>query len=480
MNSEAHLRRAKIVCTLGISSNTYAKIKALAESGMDVARLNFSHGTYEEHRELIHMVRRVSEDIGKPIAILQDLPGPKIRVQTFKKGAVELKEGDMFTVTTRTVTGNENIVSVSYKGFSGDVTPGETVLLDDGNLKLTVEEIEGPDVHCRVVYGGILKDHKGLNLPGSVLSVDALTEKDKEYLRFGIEHNVDYVAVSFVQKSGDIIMAKKEIESAGRDIPVIAKIEKPQAVDCIDEITDYADVIMIARGDLGVEMFTEEIPPIQKKIIKLCNEKGVPVITATQMLESMIHQARPTRAEAADVANAVLDGTDAVMLSAETAAGAFPVESVKMMSRIVSLIESETEMQYQLLRRKQDWIYPAQVAIGYSACHAAQMTGSAAIICLTQSGSTARMISRFRPDHTILAVTPREDTYHRLSLVWGVSTHKVEHEFPDNMDDALHHIFIMLKDRGFIRTGDKVVITAGIPFQKMRGSNMLRIEEVVV
>ncbi|MFC1476987.1 pyruvate kinase [candidate division KSB1 bacterium] len=478
MTHTRHTRRAKIVCTLGPSSDTYEKIRELAEAGLDVARLNFSHGSHVYHKKTYEQIRKVSADIHKPIAVLQDLQGPKIRVQQFQNGEILLQPDDKFILTTREVTGTKDIVSVSYKSFCNDVTPGEPVLLDDGNIKLVVEEIKGEDVHCRVVYGGPLKDHKGLNLPGAVLSVPALTDKDMDDLRFGLELGVDYVALSFVQKPEDIRFIKEKIHAAGKNTPVVAKIEKPQAVADIESIIELTDAIMIARGDLGVEMDTEEVPPIQKKIIKLCNEKGVPVITATQMLESMIHSSRPTRAEAADVANAILDGSDAVMLSGETAAGAYPVESVETMSRIMALIEEDSNDRYALLRRKQNVEYPTSVAIGYSACHSAQMVNASAIICLTQSGSTANMIARFRPETPIIAVTPNESACFRLPLIWGVSVIKIDHEFPDNMNEALDAIFDMLRTRHYIKPGDRVVVTAGIPFAKMRSTNMLRIEEI--
>ncbi|MFC1555462.1 pyruvate kinase [candidate division KSB1 bacterium] len=478
MKKKSYERRAKIICTLGPSSNSYSSIIALANAGMNVARLNFSHGTHEQHAEKIDILRKVSFDIGRPIGILLDLQGPKIRVQKFKDGEVFLKGGQEFVLTTRDVVGDDTIVSVSYPDFHNDVEPGEQVLLDDGNLRMTVDEISGQDVHCIVDYGGRLKDHKGLNLPGSVLSVDALTDKDKDDLEFGLKKGVDFVALSFVQQPEDIIMIKDIISGAGHSTPVIAKIEKPQAVERIKEIAEVTDMIMIARGDLGVEMATEEVPPIQKRIIRICNDLGVPVITATQMLESMIDHPRPTRAEAADVANAILDGSDAVMLSGETAAGKYPVDAAETMSRIVTLIESDTLDKFGLHRRKPDWEYPTPVAIGYSACNTAQMVKAKAIICLTQSGSTALMIARFRPETPIHVVTPRIDTYFRTALIWGVKVHHTEDMFPDHMDDAIHHVFIMLKDRKVVKKGDKVVITAGIPFDKVGCTNMLRIEEV--
>jgi len=444
---------------------------------MDVARLNFSHGSHDDHQKVIKIIRQVSGELNKPIAILQDLQGPKIRVQDFEQGRVELKTGSEFILTTRHLLGTEKTGSVSYDSFHKDVKVGDPILLDDGLLKLKVEKIHGADVHCRILFGGILSNKKGLNLPGSILSINALTDKDIEDLRFGLQMDVDYVALSFVQKPQDIIDIKKLIHAENKDIPVVAKIEKPQAVQEINPITDLADVIMVARGDLGVEVSAEEVPPIQKKIIALCNQKGKPVITATQMLESMIHNPRPTRAEASDVANAILDGTDAVMLSGETASGSFPVEAVETMHRIVQLIEKEQETRWDLRRRMPSLTYDSTLAIGYCACHAADLVKAAAIVCLTQTGSTARMIARYRPDQPILAITHTKKSLSRMALLWGVSAYQIE-EFKTNMDHAIHDVFEILKKQGAVKPGDKIVFTAGLPFSVRRGTNMLRIEKI--
>lgn len=471
-------RRAKIVCTLGPSSDTYEKVKAMAKAGMDVARLNFSHGSHEGHQKVIMIIRKVAKELKKPIAILQDLQGPKIRILKFTEGFVELKRGDTFILTTRDVEGNDKIVSVSYKSFYKDVNVGDIVLLDDGLLKLKVEKIRGLDVFCKVIYGGVLSNHKGLNLPGNILSVSALTDKDKKDLRFGMNMDVDYVALSFVQKPKDIEEIKGIISRAKKDIPVVAKIEKPQAVESIEDIIDKTDVIMVARGDLGVELSAEEVPPIQKRIISLCNKNGTPVITATQMLESMIHNPRPTRAEASDVANAILDGTDAVMLSGETAVGKFPVASVQTMHRIVNLIEKKVRsVNWETRRRHSDQKYSISSTIGFSACQAADLIDAAMIVCLTQSGTTARMISRYRPKQPLIAVTHTERSLRRLNLVWGVLPHSI-HEFGDNIDEAITDILKIIIRKSPVKKGDKIVITAGLPFHTRRGTNMLRIEEI--
>ncbi len=471
-------RKAKIICTLGPSSNTPEKIKSLALAGMDVARLNFSHGTHDEHKKLIRIIRRISGEINKPISIIQDLQGPKIRIQSFKDGPITLKTGDIFTLTTRKIIGDKSVVSVSYPAFSRDVKPGDTVLLDDGLVQLKVKRVKEKDVICQVKYGGRLSNHKGLNLPGSTLSVRALTGKDKEDLLFGLKMDVDYIALSFVQKPQDITDLKKIIAKAGKDTPVIAKIEKPQAVEAIEAITDVADVVMVARGDLGVEVSAEEVPPIQKHIISLCNRKGVPVITATQMLDSMIHNPRPTRAEASDVANAILDGSDAVMLSGETASGKYPVTAVQIMQKIVSLIEKKSPSEKLVAREIDDYgKVDISSTVGFSACQAAELINAALIVCLTQTGSTARMIARFRPQQRLIAATHTEGSLRRLNLIWGILPHRIR-EFGGNLDDAIDEIINLITKKGMAKKGDKIIITAGLPFYSRRGTNMLRIEEI--
>lgn len=470
-------RKAKIIATLGPSSDSYDVIQNLIIAGANVFRLNFSHGTHDYHKKLIEKVREASDFLKIPVAILQDLQGPKIRVQTFENGQVKLEHGAKFTLTVREIVGNENIVSVSYKTFNKDVKVKDWVLLDDGNLRLQVEKIEGTEVHCEVIFGGILKDKKGLNLPGAILSVPCLTEKDKKDLDFGLENNVDYVALSFVQKPEDVQELKKIITSKGRTTPIISKIEKPQAVEKIEEIIDYTDIIMIARGDLGVEMNTEEVPPIQKEIIKTCNRRGIPVITATQMLDSMIENPRPTRAEASDVANAILDGTDAIMLSGETAAGAFPIESVETMSNIVRLIEKNESPRWDLQRRRINVVYSSGFAIGYSACHSADLVDAKAIVCLTMNGITAKTISRFRPAKPIIALTPNPKTYRRVSLLWGVVSFLTE-GLDGNVEEVLKKVFNELIEDDIVKKGDKIVLTAGLPFYEKLQTNMLRIEEI--
>lgn len=470
-------RKVKIVCTLGPATNSYEKILAVAKAGMDVARFNFSHGSYEDHQKRFDWVRQASAEIKKPIAILQDLQGPKIRVRKFEKDQIELTQGQRFTLTIREVLGNEKEASVSYPTFNKDVKPHDTILLDDGNLTLKVIEVQDTDVHCEVVYGGILKNNKGVNLPGSILSVESLTDKDREDLSFGLKLGVDYVALSFVQKPEDIKLIKELIYYHGKDTPVIAKIEKPQAVTRITEILELTDGVMIARGDMGVEMQVHEVPPIQKEIIALCNKKGKPVITATQMLESMIYNPRPTRAEATDVANAVLDGTDAVMLSAETASGAYPIEAVEHMHNIIVAIEKRRNEPWNQRDKPHADAYTEALAIGEAATRAAEVMKAGKIACLTDSGTTAKLISRFRPSRPIIALSPSEKALRRLALYWGVWGMQVG-DFRDNVDDAVFSVIELLKSRNLVRKDEKLVITAGLPFTLKRESNMLRIETV--
>ncbi len=470
-------RRTNIVCTLGPRSRSYADVLALADAGMDVARLNFSHGTHEEHAALIETVRAVSDRVGRQIAVLQDLQGPKIRVGRFACGRVELASGDTFVLTARQVPGDSHHASVSYPSFADDVGEGHTVLLDDGKIKLEVRHVDGPDVHCKVIHGGTLSDNKGLNLPDAVLSVSAVTHKDDADLDFGLDMGVDYVAVSFVQTAADLVSVKGRIAARGKHVPVVAKIERRQAVADFDAISDQADAVMIARGDLGVEMLTEEVPAVQKDLIARCNAKGIPVITATQMLDSMVLRPRPTRAEASDVANAVLDGSDAVMLSAETASGDFPVEAVQTMDHIITLIETRSGARWDLKRRKPDFVYPRALAVGYSACHAADLVQARVIVCLTQSGETARMVARFRPRQPIVAVSSSVEACRRACLVWGVRA-LLAPRFDGDIDDAVRDIVGRLKELGVVAPGDTMVLTAGLPFAARSETNMLRIEQL--
>ncbi len=392
--------KAKIVCTLGPSSNGVEMLTSLLHAGMDVVRLNFSHGTYEEHRSTLKNVREAAKRSSVELTVLQDLQGPKIRIGDLGVPFIELQEGAPFTITTDHVIGGPTKVSTTYSGLANDVRPGDTLLLDDGKLQLSVREIRGNDVICTVVVGGSLSAHKGINLPGVAVSAPSFTEKDLRDLEFGIQQDIDYVALSFVRKAEDIRELRKAIIERvgnGRSLPIIAKIEKPQAISNIDSIIAAADGIMVARGDLGVELPPEDVPILQKMIIRKCNRVGKPVIVATQMLESMIHSPTPTRAEASDVANAVVDGCDAVMLSGETSVGSYPLEAVRIMDRIISKVESEGVGRSRVLDRSVASVEGRPDALGRAACVLAEQMRAAAIVVVTRSGQTARIISHYRP-----------------------------------------------------------------------------------
>ena len=470
-------RRAKIVCTLGPASANAAMIEQLVRAGMDVARLNFSHGDHASQQRILDTVRATAKRLGRAVAVMQDLQGPKIRIGQLPGGGVDLLVGQTFTLSATPSVSGADRVSVSYVDFARDVRPGDPVLLDDGQLQLQVIDVRGNDVRCEVRVGGRLTDRKGLNLPGSTLSVAALTPKDYEDLAFGARAGVDWVAMSFVQRPADIQLLRTALAALGADTPIIAKIEKPQAVACLDDILDVADGVMVARGDLGVEVPAEEVPGIQKRIIASCNRRGIPVITATQMLESMIHNPRPTRAEASDVANAILDGTDAVMLSAETASGNFPARAAETMARIVAIAERDAPRRWDLQRRDAAEPYDPALAIGYAACLAADMLAVRAIVCLTQSGTSARMAARFRPQVPIISLSSNPVTCRQLALVWGVNPVLCQ-EFGDNLDASIGTLIEELRDAQLLRPGDRAVFTCGQPFSAQRATNTLRIEDV--
>ncbi|MBU2498119.1 MAG: pyruvate kinase, partial [Proteobacteria bacterium] len=406
----------KIVCTIGPASDSPDIIAALIQAGMSVARLNFSHGTRHEHGEKIRMIRKVSEDLKRPIAILQDLAGPKIRVGKIPEPGIRLEPGETFVLTSQEVIGTKQGVTVSYPNLPREVKTGDTILLADGFMEVFVKEVTGSEIACQVVTGGTLTSHKGVNLPVGTIQAPALTEKDRADLLFGLENGVDYVALSFVRRAEDLREVKAHILERKMDTPVIAKIEKHEAILNIDEIMAVSDGIMVARGDLGVEIPLEKVPYLQKELIRKANTIGKPVITATQMLRSMVDSPRPTRAEAADVANAVLDGTDAVMLSEETAIGSYPVEAVRFMARIIESTEENFPHSRYLKLVPQKEI---SESVAHASCVLADHLDAAAIIATTQSGLTARHISRFRPARPILALSPHRTTVRKLTLSWG-------------------------------------------------------------
>jgi pyruvate kinase len=467
------MRRTKIVCTIGPASDTEDMIAKLIAAGMNVARLNFSHGTQEYQRDLVKKIKRVRKALSKPVAILQDLQGPKIRIGTIANGFFQLQSGQEFILTSDDVPGDQNRVSVSLKSLPRDVTAGHSILLADGNIELRVERVVPPDIHCRVVVGGQLSSHKGINLPGSDVHVDSLTAKDRQDILVGLEEGVDAVALSFVRRASDILACRQIIKEHGGNLPIIAKIEKHEAVDNIDSIVAASQAVMVARGDLGVEIDLEKVPLVQKSIIQKCNALGKPVITATQMLQRMVDNPRPTRAEATDVANAILDGTDAVMLSEETAVGKYPTEAVMMMDRIARSAESVLdEMKFENIPIEAG----TSDAISRSSYFIAREIGAAAIITPTWSGSTACLVSRFRPKQPIVASTPNEATVDFLSLCWGVIPLLIQPS--DTLEEMIRSSLQAAQRAGYLEAGQQVIITGGAPLHMAGNTNFIKVERV--
>ncbi len=479
MNPLQH-SNTKIVCTLGPSSNSVEMLTQLVRSGIDVVRLNFSHGTHEDHLMTLQNVQHAMTRTGKSVTVLQDLQGPKIRIGEFNVPFIDLRPEEEFTVTTDPIIGDASRVSTTYTNLTRDVHPGDFILLDDGKVRVRVIEVKGNDVRCEVITGGTLSAHKGINLPNVAVSTPSLTAKDIRDLEFGIRHDVDYVALSFVRTADDIRGLRKEIIGRiekGRFLPIVAKIEKPQAVANIDAIITEADCIMIARGDLGVELPPEDVPMLQKKIIRKCNEAGKPVIIATQMLESMINSPTPTRAEANDVANGVVDGADAVMLSGETSVGKYPLETVQIMDRIIKKVESENYGTQRILDHPHQGVSSRHDALARAACVLAEQMNAAAIVCVTRSGETARVVSRYRPRTRILAITDRVKILRRLNLIWGVHGITIE-DLEQDSDKALKQIQEQLLNLGLIQRGEYVVVLAGQPFFARGSTNFIEVEKV--
>jgi len=463
-------RRAKIVSTIGPACSSPEQIRALVDAGIDVARLNMSHGEHAVHEQVFHRMRAAAEETGRGVGILADLQGPKIRIGRFPDGPVRLTLGDEFTITTEDVPGSRRQVSTTYQGLPGDVNAGDTVLIDDGRVALEVASVDGPRVHTTVKVGGMVSDNKGLNLPGVAVSVPALTEKDEEDLRWALRLGVDMVALSFVRSSEDAEICYRIMEEEGVRVPLIAKIEKPQAVEALPEIVAAFDGIMVARGDLGVELPLEQVPIVQKRAIELCREKARPVIVATQMLESMISAPRPTRAEASDVANAVFEGADAVMLSGETSVGQYPIESVQTMSRIVQVAEKASLHATHALNRVPETVGGA---IARAAAEVGALVGAEALVAFTMSGETARRLSRYRSPIPLLAFTSVAATRGRLAHVWGVETFIVPHAH--HTDDMVRQVEQGLLETGRVQKGDRVVIVAGSPPGTPGSTNALRV-----
>ncbi|GAA1885278.1 pyruvate kinase [Streptantibioticus ferralitis] len=470
------MRRAKIVCTLGPATDSYDQIKALVEAGMDVARFNLSHGSHAEHEERYHRVRKAAEETGRSVGILVDLQGPKIRLGRFAEGPVLLERGDEFTITVDDIEGDRQICGTTYKGLAADVSRGERILVDDGRVTLEVTDVEGPRVHTMVIEGGLISDHKGLNLPGVAVSVPALSHKDLEDLRWALRIGADVIALSFVRNGRDAEDVLRVMAEEQRRIPVIAKIEKPQAVEHLDEIVDAFDGIMVARGDLGVEMPLEAVPMVQKRAVKLAKRNAKPAIVATQMLDSMIDASRPTRAEASDVANAVMDGADAVMLSGETSVGKYPVATVKTMGRIVAAAEEDMLAAGLSPLSERGKPRTQGGAVARAAAETGDFLGAKFLVAFTQSGDTARRLSRYRSPIPVLAFTPEPATRSQLSLTWGVETFlgpmvQTTDEMVEQVDEQLLRI-------GRCKRGDVVVITAGSPPGVPGTTNMVRVHRI--
>ena len=470
-------RKTKIVCTIGPASRDSGMIEALIEAGMNVARLNFSHGSRDEHAENIERIREISARMEKPVAILQDLAGPKIRIRTFAQEPVKLEPETEFVLTSRDVQGNAREVSVTYHDLPREVKAGDTLLLADGTVEMTVSRVDiaRGDIICRVVVGGELSSHKGINLPSGSISAPLMTEKDEVDLAFGISMDVDYVALSFVRNARDVEDARSSMERMGGDIPLIAKIEKHEAITNIDEIISMVDGIMVARGDLGVETPLFKVPQVQKMLIQKAADARIPVITATQMLRSMVENPRPTRAEVTDVANAILDGTDAVMLSEETAIGQHPVKAVEIMARIAADTDDSFPTWPWRERLLKKGMLTSTQAVAQAACQLAFDVHAAALVTCTYSGSTARLVSKYRPGKPILAPTPETATYRRMALYWGVEP--VLTGMIESRDDISPVTYEYLKRAGLLETGMKVVLTAGVPLNVPGTTNLIRVDE---
>jgi pyruvate kinase len=473
MESIIPFNRTKIIATVGPASNTEEKLWELVKAGVDVFRLNFSHGSHEEHLKVINLIRGLNAKHGTTIAMLQDLQGPKIRTGEVENNGVELINGQKLILTTEKVIGNAVRIYTSYKSMPRDVNKGDRILIDDGNIELVVLEINGEEITTIVVYGGILKSKKGINLPNTKVSEPSLTEKDREDLFFGLEHNVDLIALSFVRTAEDIKEIKAIIKSQGKNTKVIAKIEKPEALEDIDRIIAETDGLMVARGDLGVEIPMEDVPLAQKMMIKKCNKAGKPVIVATQMLESMIKVPRPTRAEAGDVANAVIDGADTVMLSAETASGAFPLESVKAMVSIIGAIEKGVNIydkHYELNPESPNFLRERLIA---GCCRLASDTNAKAIVNISKTGFVGNMIASHRPKANIYTFTDNKEIVNSFNLSWGIRPFYLDKKFTST-DDMIETVNEFLKEKGLVQKGDLILNTASVPIDSSFRTNMIK------
>ncbi len=469
------LKKIKIVATIGPATDNRETIERMVEAGMNVVRLNFSHGDYSEHLNRVKLTRLASEKFGRPIGILQDLSGPKIRIGDFKDGSIVLKKGQSFILTAQKCVGDAGKVFVNYKNLPLEVKKGSVIMLNDGKNKLVVEKISGRDIYCRVLIGGEIKGRRGVNIPGAYLKISALTPKDRRDIKFGIENDVDFMAISFVRTAKDIFSLKKILKASGADIHIIAKIETKEAIDNIDEIIKATDGIMVARGDLAVEVSAEKVPILQKMIIKKCNVAGKPVITATQMLESMIKNPVPTRAEVSDVANAVFDGADAVMLSEETTLGDYAVKAVELMSSVARYAEENFDYG-EIIEHGNPFAKSVADSISYSIASICRNIDAKAIVALTESGFTARMISRYKPKRSILALTPNKKTFERLSLSFGCYPRLIKNF--RNLEEVVETAKKMAVENKMAKKGDKIVIAAGIPFGASGTTNLLLVQKI--
>jgi pyruvate kinase len=471
------MRKAKIVCTIGPASESLEMLKKMIDSGMNVARLNFSHGDFEEHGNRIINIRKACQELGKTVAILLDTKGPEIRTGKLKEEPIELIQDEHIVLTTEEILGDKNRISITYQDLPGDVHIGSTILIDDGLIGLRVVGVQGTEIDCVIVNGGQIKSKKGVNVPGVKISLPGITEKDANDIVFGIQQGVDFIAASFVRKASDVLEIRQLLEKHNAShIQIISKIENQEGVDNLNEILEVSDGLMVARGDLGVEIPAEEVPLVQKSMIRKCNHVGKPVITATQMLDSMQRNPRPTRAEASDVANAIFDGSDAIMLSGETAAGKYPIESLQTMSRIAERAESALDYREILIRQSQAQQISVTESISQSVANCALDLQAKAIITSTESGYTARMVSKYRPKAPIFAVTPNESSMRRLALIWGVIP--IRGEKARTTDEMFELAVDSVMQAGYIRLGDIVVITAGVPVGRSGTTNLIKVHHV--
>ena len=470
-------KKTKIVATIGPASSNKETLLELINAGANVFRLNFSHGTHEDHKKVIETVTQLNMETGAHVSLLQDLQGPKIRVDQVENNAVELDVGQKFVITTNKMLGNKDMASTSYSGIVNDVKAGDTILIDDGNIELLAEEVIDEKLHTKVIHGGVLKSRKGINLPMSKVSAPSMTEKDHKDLEFGLKYDLEWVALSFVRTPKDIIDLRKIIDKAGKNTKIVAKIEKPEAIEHMDEIIEITDAVMVARGDLGVEIPMQDVPIIQKKMVRKCNIAGKPVIIATQMMESMIENPRPTRAETNDVANAVMDGADALMLSAESASGKYPVQAVRKMSQTIASVEEQAESIYNRYYDKDDESSTRlNDMLVRAACRLTESINAKALVGMTKTGYTAYRLAMHRPKSDIYVFTNQKHLLRQLNLLWGVKG--FYYDKTENIDDTLNHIEKILIDDGYLTKGDIFIHTASMPSHWTGHTNMMQINSV--